>query len=382
MTRTAARRVLITGATGVLGSELLNQLIEEESTCLVLLVRTKRGKSALTRTKEVLSYLGYSTERQLLLLGSGKIEIVDADMRQQRFNLSEGDYLRLAGSLTHIIHCASPIKLSMSEREAAETIVEPAYNILDLIRRAHRAHLEKVEYVSSVGVAGRDIGVLREEFVHRARAFRNYYEQAKAQTEQLFEQAVRDRLPITIHRPSMIVGNSVSGRIRQYHIFYNLLSLTAGRLTRYAIPHFGRFRLDIVPVDFVARVIVESMRRAEWSGRILHECTGADKSLTLEELFQAGFEGGEFGSAGYRLRVPQLLYRAGLACARPLLSQPARQRLEFLDHVFAYTRQRQQFDNSMTQTCLAAIGLCIPDPREYVRNVVRSYEDKKEAISS
>jgi nucleoside-diphosphate-sugar epimerase len=89
--------------------------------------------------------------------------------------------------------------------------VGAAHHVVELARACSR--LEKVEFVSTVGVGGHR-AVVPETWLTEPRAFHNTYEQAKAEAEA--EESIRGEvergLPLTVHRPSMVVG---AGRERR-----------------------------------------------------------------------------------------------------------------------------------------------------------------------
>ncbi len=132
-----------------------------------------------------------------------------------------------------------------------------AKNIVELALACEASgSLQKIEYVSTVGVAGRMPGILPESWITQPREFHNTYEQAKAEAEDyLREQIEQHNLPVTVHRPSMVVGDSKTGKIIHFQVFYYLCEFIAGRRTLGILPYFGDAVVDTVPVDYVAQVI-------------------------------------------------------------------------------------------------------------------------------
>lgn len=83
----------------------------------------------------------------------------------------------------------------------------------------------------------------------------------------------------------MVVGDSTTGRIIHFQVFYHLSEFLSGRRTFGLAPEFGAARLDIIPADHVARVIVWSEpATTASSGRILHSCSGPTLALPLDPL--------------------------------------------------------------------------------------------------
>ena len=109
---------------------------------------------------------------------------------------------------------------------------------------------------------------------------------------------MKDGLPVTVHRPSMIVGNSHDGSIPHFQIFYHLVEFIAGRRTLGMLPDLTNHHVDLIPADYVARAIIWSSLNNVTTGRVLHLCSGPDHALPLTKLRTAVIE--QFG----RHRVP------------------------------------------------------------------------------
>jgi thioester reductase-like protein len=108
----------------------------------------------------------------------------------------------------------------MSREEAHRSSVSTTIQALAF---AARAPLKKFEYISTVGVGGKMNGPLPEKRLTIPREFHNTYESSKAAAEDLVWAAAEGGLPVTVHRPSMVVGDSRTGRVRGFQIFYHLL---------------------------------------------------------------------------------------------------------------------------------------------------------------
>jgi thioester reductase-like protein len=177
------------------------------------------------------------------------------------------------------------------------------------------------------------------------RTFHNTYEQAKAEAEAL---AFASDLRVTVHRPSMVVGDSRTGRVIRRQVFYHLCEFLSGRRSLGFVPQTKGFRLDIVPVDFVARAIDWSSRHL--SGGVLHLCSGPSKSLDLDDLQR-------IVRARSLVRVPRRVFRALLPALGRFLP------LRGLDLFLEYLEERQAFDNRET---VRVLGVEPPPPREYL----------------
>ena len=158
--------------------------------------------------------------------------------------------------MTHIIHAAGNVRLNQTWSAAKRSAVDSARSILDFSKACQQnGQFRKLEMISTVGVAVATPGLIRERLYDNPRHFRNTYEAAKAEAETLVWAALCEGLPGTIHRPSMIVGDSRTGRIRQFQVFYHLSEFLTGRKTWGVVPETNDAKLDIVSVDYVAQAI-------------------------------------------------------------------------------------------------------------------------------
>jgi nucleoside-diphosphate-sugar epimerase len=101
-------------------------------------------------------------------------------------------------------------------------------------------------------VSGKRKGVILEEELEGGQGFRNFYEETKHAGEKLARAAAR-RLPVTIFRPGVMVGDSRTGEIDRFDGPYSLMVLIVQGPLDLGLPLPGRgvAPLHLVPVDFV-----------------------------------------------------------------------------------------------------------------------------------
>ena len=88
-------------------------------------------------------------------------------------------------------------------------------------------------------------GLIREVPLAEPRQFHNTYEAAKAEAESFVWERLSGGLPGTIHRPSMIVGDSKTGKNIRFQVFYYLADFLAGLRTLGVVPDTR----DVVRLD-------------------------------------------------------------------------------------------------------------------------------------
>jgi thioester reductase-like protein len=361
----------VTGATGVVGGELVPRLAALPGARLRLLVRARDDAEATARLEALLPWWGLP----LQALRSGRIAAVRGDITQPRLGLALPAWERLAAEVSHIVHSAASVKLNMSEAQARESAVEPARSIVELARRCSAGGgLRKLDVVSTVGVWGTTPGVLPEQPLRHVAAFHNTYEQAKFEAEQVLWSLGAD-LPLTVHRPSMVVGQRGSGRVLHFQVFYHLCEFLSGVRTRGVVPDLGERRLDTVPVDWVADMIVWSSARATAPPRVLHLCAGPGDSLPLEALrLRVRTHWQAHGLALPRAhRIDRRCLQRWLPVVGLLGGARARRALRALPPLLSYLEEQQGFDNTRSTAVAAQAGLPAAPPESYLDAVLDYY---------
>jgi thioester reductase-like protein len=183
--------------------------------------------------------------------------------------LSGGEYRTLAGEVTSIQHMAGIYYMGVDRATARRVNVDGTRGILELAQEAVR--LRRLCHWSTASVAGKRKGVVLEEELDEGQGFHNFYEETKFEAEKLARAAQRN-LPITIFRPSIVVGDSGSGEIDKLDGPYYLVVLIATNALQMRVPLPGRGTapLNLVPIDFVIDAAHALSRDERAAGKTLH----------------------------------------------------------------------------------------------------------------
>lgn len=355
----------LTGGTGAVGSAFLQRMAVGGAR-ITLLLRAATPAAAQARLARLLAQYRLNS-------ASDRIDAVAGDLQQPCLGLSAADHAYIAARCTHLVHCAGNVRMNLSLAAARDETLGMTRRMLSLMdAMGGRAPLA---YVSTVGVAGHMPGEVPENWLTRPRAFRNTYEAAKAEAEQLVRAAGDASRPITVIRPSMVVGDSRTGYAGAFQVFYHLCEFLSGARTMGWIPQVGDMRLDIIPCDYVAAVLEATLHTAPPTPPILHACAGLAGAVPLTRLIRRVRN--RFAAHGRRLpplrQVPLPLYQGVLRLVRPMVTRRQRRRLDALPFFFAYLKERQWFANNRTLAHFAGQDLAPPDVDRYLDRVLDYY---------
>jgi nucleoside-diphosphate-sugar epimerase len=267
-------KIILTGATGVLGSHIMYEILEmfmvnKIQGKLFLITRNKGKSSALDRINELLS----SNYTPKIIKEKGfeelhqYIEIIDTDLNLIQDTFSE----KIKGA--YFIHSAGYVNLSTDE-DQKEKIFDENANITKAIFKTFHLYIKKFIYISTAFSSGVRQGLIDNDFHNLGFTpeHRNAYEDAKFHSENFVSQQCQlIGMPYQILRPSVIggkmLGNESNYFISKYMVFYLLAKFfhfTAQRKNEQENVRFiinETTGLNIIPVDYVAKVIVNTFQR-------------------------------------------------------------------------------------------------------------------------
>lgn len=363
-------KFFITGATGVVGSALVAELCAQAPVELQLLVRAKDEADLARRRAEMLKFWEIAAESDI----AHRITMLRGDVTLPNFGLSDTAYAQVAAQTTHIVHSAAIVKMNLPFEEARRSAVTSVGSILDLAKRCQgNGVLQKVDIVSTVGVSGLTPGLMPEEPMLNVEKFHNTYEASKSEAER-FIFANQGQLPLTIHRPSMVVGHAETGKIIHFQVFYHLCEFLSGRHTNGLIPKTNGVSLDTIPVNYVAKAIAYSTSNpAATRGQIFHLCSGPKVAIPVNELVsrvQTSFA----NKTGKRpLAIPSSLFRRGLPVMAWFAGEREKKALRNLPIFLDYLAVPQGFSNEKSKVFFEKVGIGLPNPQSYLSSVLNYY---------
>ncbi len=239
--------IFMTGASGFVGGEVAARLVTQGHT-LTALVR----RSPVIRGNDGMLVEG--------------VDLVQGDISEPQFGLDPATFARVADAIDLVIHCAATVRFDLSEAEYAATNVGGAKAAVALAKAAGVPLL----HVSTAYVCGTRNGLITEDDPLPSGGWANGYESSKAAAERFVAES---GVPHVIARPSIVVGDSVTGKVREFGAVYGLFKIIAeGRFTR--IPAYPNASLNFVPIDHVAAGIVELANRMDEAHGAYHLVSG------------------------------------------------------------------------------------------------------------
>ena len=362
----SGERVLVTGATGFVGRQVVRRLLEvAPGAHLVLFVRARGAQAGTDRARTIIREI---TGERDPARASSRLTILDADVTRERCGLTPEEYRALAATVTRIIHSAATVTFDEELEESRRINVNGTANMLALADEAKRAGaLRSFVHVSTAYVSGCRTGLIREDELDERQRFRNTYERTKCEAEAMVRRRQRD-LPIVIARPSIVVGNSQTGITTSFKTVYWPLKVYAARRWR-TVPGYPDTVVDLIPVDFVADGLVHLAFDDRALGQCVHLSAGPTSSMTVGEVAKLAEE--MFDAQPVRFVNPALF----MMIVRPVvmsLFKGSRRRILREGHVYLpYFYMRMRFDTTVAERLLGPAGIKPPNVRDYLERVFR-----------
>jgi nucleoside-diphosphate-sugar epimerase len=240
-------RVLVTGAAGLIGCELVARLADAGHAVTALVHR--RHELADNAGRAIAARAGGAEP------GPGEVVTRAGDVR------AAGLGLEVVPALDLVVHCAAVTAFDAADDVYEAVNVRGAAHALEVARMAGAGLLQ----VSTAYVCGLTDGRIVPGFV--GAAFTNGYEASKARAEALVRGG---GVPFAVARPSVVVGDSRTGRISRFENIYMIFKLIAEGRVR-TLPAATGATLDLVPIDHVVAglvAMVEGFRQFE--GETVH----------------------------------------------------------------------------------------------------------------
>lgn len=266
------QHILLTGATGYLGSRLLLELLERSQAKIYCLVRPSSGSEPYARLRSVMTaYFGRGIGGRM----EGRVRVIAGDLEQEGLGLNAGDYTLLREQIDSIVHCGAEVRHFGEPEYFRRVNVDSTERLLALGRGKpdFRFH-----YISTLGIP-EDLAMSGQWDSFTAGGAYNYsshianvYTHSKLEAEKRAVQACEEEdVPVTVYRVGNLSCDSRTG-VFQTNIgsnaFYRMLKamLLLGRAPRV------NWQVDITPIDYAGEAIAALLLQNRTVGRMFHIC--------------------------------------------------------------------------------------------------------------
>ncbi|MGN7412147.1 non-ribosomal peptide synthetase family protein [Paenibacillus sp. SAF-068] len=277
--------VLLTGATGYLGSHVLQQLILNSSTRIYALIRRPtNGITAMERLTKVLEgYFGKQLTDQL----AARVEIIEGDLEQPHLGLSAEHTAYVQERIDRVIHCAADVRHFGDAEQFAKTNVEGTVALLDLIRSKPGAsfhHVSTMGIPEDLALSGQWESSLQYDRFPADLHVDNLYSDSKLEAEKVLMIAAEEGVPVSIYRAGNLTCHSDTGRFQSNidsNAFYRMIKamLLLGKAPA------ADWMVDFTPINYASEAIVHLALRQDTAGRVFHICN--PEPIRYDELIRS-----------------------------------------------------------------------------------------------
>jgi NAD(P)-dependent dehydrogenase (short-subunit alcohol dehydrogenase family) len=350
----------VTGATGFIGRNLVQRLLQREGTIYALVRSGSRG-----RLEELRTSFGPDGARVVPISG---------DLAQPGLGVSEEDLLELRGKVDHFFHLAAIYDMTAGTEAQEIANVEGTRHAVEL---AGSIEAGCFNHVSSIAVAGMYRGEWREDMFEEAEGLDTHpYFRTKHESERVVRE--ESRRPWRVYRPGIVVGDSRTGKIDKvdgpYYGFKLLQQMR--RVLPSWLPTLGveGGEINIVPVDYVADAIDYIAHQPDLDGQAFSLTDPNPK--TAGEMINLFARAADAPQSALRLEAnvtdpATSLVRTGLRFFPPAkrVMKAGLGQIGIPAGVLSYFSYPTHFDSSNAERALEGSGISVPPLESYADRI-------------
>ena len=345
-----AETIFLTGFPGFIAERLIERLAQSDVK-FYLLAQSNFLEKATQAVAEIAAKTDVPIENFI---------VVEGDITSENLGIDEETRRKILHETTDVYHLAAVYDLAVKKQIAQAVNFEGTKNVNEFVRQFE--NLNRYNYISTCYVAGKRTGeILENELEHEA-GFRNFYEETKYLAEVEVEK-LKDEFPVTIYRPSVVVGDSQTGETAKYDGIYSLIRYLRKAPSLLRIVNVGNsaVKLNLVPVDFVVEGIATLAKDEKAVGKTV--ALADPNPLTTEQLFDAIAE--SLTNKHSIIKPPaQLVEKSLMLPFSPIVSG-----LPFPSVPYFFVPQT--YDTSVADELLAAHNIACPNFKSYVGNLLQ-----------
>jgi long-chain acyl-CoA synthetase len=352
--------VLLTGATGFVGMEILARYLERTERPIYATVRAADEAEAKARLRGTVACLFGDEDAY-----ADRLVALPADIERPDLGLDAVTRDRVADQVSDIVHSAASVSFTLPLDRSREINVDGTRRMLEMAKLCNRrGGLEHFSYISTAYVAGTHRGGFGEDQLDVGQRFRNPYEQSKFEAERLVR-GHDDQLPIQIFRPSIVVGERTTGWTPAFNVLYSpLKAFVRGSLP--AVPARRSAPVDVVPVDYVADAVFE-LASDPVDGTATYHLVAGPRATSVGRLIELSAS-----AVGQRqpVVIPPGLFRRLMYPVLVRSSDRLRKGLERTKVFFPYFAMEVSYENPQARNRLEPAGIEVPPIESYFGRLV------------
>ena len=270
------RNILLTGATGLIGGELLKAIIERYNpNAIYTLVR---GRHNATPESRVVTRLAHCTKSI-----PESLQVIEGELTTANCGLNPQVYKTICDTTEVILHCAADTSF-LDGAGVLEANIESVRNILEMAKQC--AKMPLFVYVSTAANVGQVQSRTICESDDAETEHHNEYTQSKGMAEALVRAS---GLPYLILRPSIVLSAGITDQTFAKSILWCAPLFTLFN----ALPMNADSRIDVIPVSYVTDSIIELLNQPSlehdcyYISAGAHNCTLAGEVVRLVKEFYA-----------------------------------------------------------------------------------------------
>jgi nucleoside-diphosphate-sugar epimerase len=333
------KRVLLTGASGAVGAEVLKTLMAQPSLEQIYVLTSEPESAQGNRPEQTTG---------------PALRVITCDLGRPHFGLDALLFAELCDSVDTIFHCAERTLIDQNLLAARAVNSQPMPVLIDLLQRNPAARLV---HLSTTLVAGTRRGLFTEFDLACGQDFHNAYEQSKFEAERLLRDSAVSQRIIVVRRSFTMDDLQAAARESGASPLAGLLdSLRRSRLM--LIAGDPRMQIDAVSLSYVASSMVALAQHDQALGKTLHVVAGWAQPWPLAAFVSAVRRGLGGGRTGFVPPALSILARAlSLLTLGLIAAFPGRRTT-----LAPYFRHRCVFDNFQARTLLPSLGVAAPSP--------------------
>lgn len=250
---------IFTGFPGFISRQVMQELIDQEKVksifAIVLPSQMELGLACATVMMQANPHVS--------------IRLIEGDITLPNLGIKSEEVEDIKSEVNTVWHLAAIYDLAVPKEAAWLVNVQGTAMVNDFVKTL--PNLKKYMYFSTAYVAGVRSGTLKEDELIRPDTFKNFYEESKFEAELLVEKLKSD-IPVTIIRPGIVRGHSVTGETIKFDGPYFFINMIERLKSLPIIPFIGKSSssINVVPIEFVTKSVVYLSESEEANGKTVH----------------------------------------------------------------------------------------------------------------